>query len=559
MAAVIMSCLLLDACNNTAEKIDSVMVEDIATMNEKAGESIKATLNYAAQNKGTISESTQLKYVLLTNSFYSSTGYKPVWSHEEERLSIADSVQHFIQQSERFGFFPGDYHAEQLQQLFLTADTDSAERKNAVLWAKKDLLLTDACLRLLHDLKFGRLLPDSTELTSDTGYRAKYMLALLQQLTTGKQIWATMLAAEPKKTGYTQLKNLIGSFLDSMDRKAYTYVRYPFKKHDSKDSIGFIKNLQQRLYESNCIAFTNKLPDSLQLENAIKKYQQLKGLAADGRYGTQLVKMMNNTDVEKFKRIAITLDRYKLLPDSMPEKYIWVNLPAYYLELRDHDTVVLYSKIICGKPETRTPVLTSTITNMITYPTWTVPTSIIAKQYLPKLKGNPYYLSRIGLKLLNEKGETVDPTTVNWEKYSRGIPYRVMQGSGDRNALGVIKFNFFNPYDVYLHDTNERWLFKKSARALSHGCVRVQEWEQLAYYIARNDSTNLKPGDTLRYTTDSIRNWLATKQTKRIGIKNRLPLFINYMSCEGIDGKIKFYDDIYADDKALREKYFSKR
>jgi murein L,D-transpeptidase YcbB/YkuD len=342
-----------------------------------------------------------------------------------------------------------------------------------------------------------------------------------------------------------------------MDRRTYTYVVYPYKKMDSKDSLFFIKTLQKRLSESKCISFTNKLPDSTQLDSSIKKFQRQKGIKADGKISTAFVKMLNTSDAERFKRIAITLDRYKKLPAVMPEKFIWVNLPCYYLELWDHDTMALFSKIICGKPDTRTPLLVSAISDMIIYPTWTVPTSIIAKQYLPKLKSNPNYLSRLGLRLVNGKGETISAGSVDWSKYSKGIPYKVMQGSGDNNALGVMKFNFENSYAVYLHDTNQRYLFKNASRAFSHGCVRVQEWDKLAMYIAKNDSMNLKRGDTLRYNNDSIHNWLAEKKYKRVVVKNQLPLYITYFSCEGKDGKIKFYEDIYGEDKALREKYFS--
>jgi L,D-transpeptidase YcbB len=196
---------------------------------------------------------------------------------------------------------------------------------------------------------------------------------------------------------------------------------------------------------------------------------------------------------------------------------------------------------------------------MVIYPTWTVPNSIITKQYLPKLKKNPNYLNRLGLKLKNNKGQIIDASSINWDKYSKGIPYKVVQGSGDNNALGIMKFNFDNEYAVYLHDTNQRYLFKNSARALSHGCVRVQEWDKLAYFIARNDSMLVKTGDTLRYTVDSIKQWLTEKRYRRIDVTNHIPLFITYFSCEGKDSAIKFYEDIYGEDKMLREKYFSNK
>jgi len=387
----------------------------------------------------------------------------------------------------------------------------------------------------------------------------KFFIASLNKLLEKKDFSGLLVSLQPKHKKYWQLKKGIKRFIDSMDRRVFTHVTYPYKKGDPKDSLYFIKALQKRLAESNYINSGKKLPDSTELSIAIKKYQVQKRLKADGKFGKELISSLNSNDAERFKRIAITLDRYKQLPDKMPEKYIWVNLPGYYLELLNADTVVFESKVICGKPETRTPLLTSEISDIVTYPTWTVPTSIIVKQYLPKLKNNPNYISRLGLKLMNVKGEVINPGTINWAKYSKGIPYRIVQGSGDNNSLGVIKFNFDNPYAVYLHDTNQRYLFKNASRALSHGCVRVQEWEKLAYFIAGNDSTLSKNKDSLKYTADSIRNWISNKERHMVDVKNHIPLFIRYFSCEEKNGMIKFYEDIYGEDKQLMEKYFAKK
>ncbi len=278
----------------------------------------------------------------------------------------------------------------------------------------------------------------------------------------------------------------------------------------------------------------------------------------DGKVNAKFINVLNNNDVEKFQRIAVTLDRYKLLPDTLPVTYIWVNLPAYFLKVWDHDTLVFESKVIVGKPTTPTPVLTSQISDMVTYPQWTIPESIIKKDILPALKKDPGYLARKGYNLIDAKGQVVNPFTINWAKYKKGIPWKVMQGSGDDNALGIFKFNFNNPYSVYLHDTNERYLFSNSARALSHGCVRVQKWEALAYYIARNDSLNQTENHQLSYNIDSIKTWLSNKDRKRIIVKSRLPLFIEYFTCEAKKDKLVFYDDIYNDDRMLAEKYFWK-
>ena len=554
---IIILCLFVIACNSGDTLTDKQIVQDPGHMDKKASGNIHEALEFAIKNNGKIEDSISLGFAAIVNSFYGSTDYQPVWSSKEKWEPLADSLYNLIANAELEGLFPKDYHFKNLKTVKNKLDTDSLKRMDAALWTRADLMFTDAFMRIMKDLKYGRLQPDSITINKDSVVNNDFFIKNLNSLIEKKQFTSLLNSLQPAHKGYWNLKKGIKKFLDSMDRRTYTYVTYPYKKNDTKDSLFFIKTFQKRLIESGVINYADKFSDSTQLSEAVKKYQKQKGLKQDGKISSSLIKLINTSDAERFKRIAITLDRYKQLPAKMPEKYIWVNLPGYYLWVIDHDTIALESKVICGKPDTRTPLLNSAITDMVTYPTWTVPTSIIAKQYLPKLKNNPGYLARLGLKLVNAKGENIDGNNVNWSKYSKGIPFKIMQGSGDNNALGIFKFNFNNPYAVYLHDTNQRYLFKNSSRALSHGCVRVQEWEKLAFYIAKNDSINTRSTDTLKYNTDSIKNWIANKERHRIDVKNKIPVFFRYFSCEGKDGKIKFYDDIYGEDKALREKYFT--
>lgn len=548
---------LITSCHNNKSGVDK---EKIVTkpedMDSQTAKSIEDVLQYSMQNKGKIDDSIHLQFISSVNNFYTGNKYKNIWSHKEKWDPSADSLIEYINNAAQYGLFSKDYQLKYLQSIKNKIDTDSLKRTDAILWTKADLLLTDAFMHLVRDLKEGRLNRDSVSLNKKQSIDS-LLSGSLTAFIPGRQLSLFLINLQPKNQGYQDLIKLLPEFLDSMDKKVYTYVHFPYKAKDQNDSLLFVKTLQKRLGESNCITNIKSLPDTLELKTAIKKYQKLRNIKQDGKISTALIKLMNINDAERFKRIAINLDRYKQLPDSMPEKYIWVNLPAYYLQLWDHDTLVMDSKVIVGKPATRTPLLNSFISDMVTYPTWTVPSSIIAKQYLPKLKNNPGYLSKLGLHLVNYKGETVDGNSINWSKYKKGIPFKVMQGSGDDNALGIFKFNFNNDYSVYLHDTNQRYLFKNALRSLSHGCVRVQQWEKLANYIAVNDSLNLKPGESLRYTTDSIKTWIDNKINKRIAVKNKVFLFIRYFTCEAKDGKIKFYDDIYGEDKAIREKYFA--
>ena len=198
-------------------------------------------------------------------------------------------------------------------------------------------------------------------------------------------------------------------------------------------------------------------------------------------------------------------------------------------------------------------MLTSAISELITYPKWTIPASIIEKEVLPGIKKNRKYLQKKGYSLFDRKGNEINPDSVDWSKYKKTIPYHVIQGSGDANALGVLKFNFKNKYAVYLHDTNERYLFARNDRAMSHGCIRVQEWKPLAYYVIRNDSVYNDADPRI----DSLQKWLHNKEKHSISIHDKLPLFIRYFTCEGKKSGIIFYNDIYGEDKKLAEKYFA--
>jgi L,D-transpeptidase YcbB len=547
----------LAACGNSGNGKPSQLVNNPGDMDAAVSGNLEEVLAYALAHNGKIDDSTRLRMAAVVNVFYQKRDFDIVWSRREQWQPLADSLYRFIETAELQGLFPNDYHFKQLRWLKRLLDSNAQKRTDAVLWTRADLLLTDGLMGLMQDLKQGRLQADSLGLANKPAMVDGFFAKHAQQILEKKALLPVLEGLQPRHRGYQELKRGIPRFLDSMDRRVYTYVHYPYK--DSTDSIRFVKLLQKRLHESNCIDLGGKRPDSLQLQAAVKKYQKLKGLKADGKINTALMRVINTNDMERFKRIAITLDRYKQLPEKMPERFIWVNLPGYYLQVWDHDTLAMESRTVVGKPGTPTPQLTSTITNMVTYPTWTVPTSIIAKEMLPGLKRNPGYLARRGLKLLNAKGQPINPASVNWAKYSKGIPFRIQQGSGDGNALGIFKFNFDNPFAVYLHDTNQRYLFKNASRALSHGCVRVQDWQKLAFYIATLDSVSAKPTDSLRYTTDSIRSWLAHKNSLRMEVKSKVPLYIRYFSCEGKDGKIKFYDDIYGDDKALREQYFTDR
>jgi len=540
-------------CNNHDAVKEKEIVKTPEQMDDQVADNIKSVLLFANTHNGLINDSIQLSQFQLVNSFYQKNNFRGIWSKKEYWKPVADSMFSFIKNSKYYGLYPEDYHYHELDSLRSKIQNDSLARMDAVAWTRADLMLSDAFMNTLKDLKEGRIVPDSLSIVNKQKFIDSFFITRQDKAIASNNISEMFQSVEPDNTNYLALRNALKSFVDSMDTRKFLHISYPYG-----DTIKFYKDLHKRLLQSGFGNSGIEIPDSVALSNSVKKYQSKHKLTADGKPGQGTIRSLNSNDNEKFRRIAITLDRYKQLPE-LPESYIWVNLPGFYLKVWNHDTVVLQSKVIIGKPSTRTPVLASAISNMVIYPNWTIPESIIRKEILPALKTDPGYLYRKGFSLVDRKGETVDPFTVDWSKYKKGIPWKIVQGSGDDNALGIFKFNFNNPYSVYLHDTNQRYLFKNTDRALSHGCVRVQNWEALAFYITRNDSLATKEGHTPAYNTDSLKTWIANKGRKTVMVKKRLPLYIEYFTCEEENNKIVVYNDIYNEDEELALKYFANK
>ena len=540
-------------CKNRDAVKEKEIVKTPEQMDEQVAVNIKSVLLFASAHNGLINDSIRLSRFQLVNSFYQKNNFQGIWSKKENWKPVADSMFFFIKNSKDYGLYPEDYHFKELDSLRSKIQNDSLVRMDAIAWTKADLMLSDAFMNTLKDLKEGRIVPDSSSIINKQKFIDSFFISNQEKVIASNNISEIFQSVEPDNNNYLALRDALKSFVDSMDTRKFLYIGYPYS-----DTVKFYKDLHKRLLQSGFGNPAIEMPDSATLSNIVKQYQSKHKLTVDGKPGQGTVGFLNSNDNEKFRRIAITLDRYKQLPE-LPESYIWVNLPGFYLKVWDHDTVVLQSKVIIGKPSTRTPVLTSAISNLVIYPNWTIPQSIIRKDILPALKIDPGYLYRKGFSLVDYNGETVDPFSIDWSKYKKGIPWKIVQGSGDDNALGIFKFNFNNPYSVYLHDTNQRYLFNNSYRALSHGCVRVQNWQALAFYIARKDSLATREGHTPAYNTDSLKTWIANKDRKTVIVKKRLPLYIEYFTCEEKNNKIVVYNDIYNEDEDLAQKYFANK
>ncbi len=534
------------ACGDDYDESKPDIVNEPGQITEHVVNHIERMLERADKESSRINDSTLLTHADLTEAFYKENDLKPVWANAGAWLPIADSLMAFIDSCRVYGLFPGDYHQKNLASIRLQT-LDTLKAKDAVLWTTGDLLMTDAFLSMAKDIKQGRIPVDTTTGRRDSVVDGKIYVDVLKQFVQRKSIYELMHSLEPKHDGYVQLREALPSFIDSAEFKRSTYINYPMK-----DSAVLVEMVQRRMFELDYMQSPKEEMDTTALKKLIAGYQKKNKLQVTGKLNAETVNKLNMTDLERFKLVALTMDKYKQIPDTMPSTRVWVNIPSYWLKVFAEDTVTLESRVIVGTSKTPTPEIVSMIGNFVTYPQWTVPFSIIHKEMIPRIQKDINYLVKQNLMVVDKDDNVVDPKKIDWKKMSKKyFPYQIKQRQGDDNSLGVMKFNFRNKHSVYLHDTNARWLFQKTQRSLSHGCVRVQKWKELAEFLVRND--------TLKIPVDSLNSWISRKEKRVVSGFERVPIFIRYFTCEGKEGKIRFYEDIYGNDRILRERYFANK
>jgi len=511
---------------------------------------IKSLFNNQKESNNRIEDSIILSTPNETSSAYQERNYEPYWINAEGLTNNGKSLINFVINARNYGLIPEAYNVQKTTNQYNNLKIDTLwenARKNPKNWARMDILLTDAFLSISRNLDLGYIPLDS--LSKDKSYiSSKYRKALVEILDADNLI-QILESFEPTTPSYKELKKHLPAFLSNTDfSKKLTFIDYPIKNQDK-----FINQIIKRSKEENFLAQDVTTLDSVQLSTLIKKIQEKKNLEIDGKYGRQVIFALNNTDQEKYFKIVINMDRLRRNREEYPNRYLWVNLPSFYLQVFENGVTKIESKVIIGKPYTRTPLITSKIDQITTYPTWTIPTSIISKEILPNIKKNNGYLNRKGYSLYDATGKKVNPDSVNWSSYEKGIPFRVVQPGGDANSLGIMKFNFPNKHSVYLHDTNQRGLFNNSFRSLSHGCVRVQNWDSLYQYIILSDKkANVDDIASNHLMVDSVKNWLSAKKRRTISVTNELPIYIRYFTVAPKNGKIEFYEDVYGEDGKIR-------
>lgn len=347
-------------------------------------------------------------------------------------------------------------------------------------------------------------------------WREKDKYIKLIQSTQNDSIFKLLSSLEPNNPLYNRYMNALRKFVSKNNISANPITI----KNPKTDSLGAIQDARIALLYHHYLVDSVKYNDSAYLV-ALKHFQKDNNLNSDGVLGTATIKALERDNSKKFQLLAINADRWrKEQIKELPDRYVWVNLPSYRLKIINHDTLQLEKKVVIGKSNLKneTPILESAINQIVLWPTWSVPQSIV-KYEMKSFKG--YVVTKNG----------------NWTS--------VVQPPGPRNALGVVKILFPNKHSVYIHDTPSKSTFGADLRAASHGCVRCQDPLEVASILMSMDTFKLDYDSLVALKDSKI-------STRTFRLKKPVPVYFRYFTAEAdFKGDVKFYDDVYKRDKQM--------
>lgn len=475
----------------------SALLPVTASPNGAVGDSeLKARL----AGTGPLSIAGEPVHAALLRRFYDEHGNQPLWATHPAQ---ATALWHAVLNAEDQGLDPDNFHV-------------AAFAKTGLSPTDRDLLLSDAFLGYAEALARGVMPSETRSDDEDLSAGPVDVVATLDTALASADPKAVIEGLAPRSPGYAALRRAYDTYRAMA--KAGGWPRVPDAQSPER-----VRVLQHRLAIEGYLpaGYATNLMDAQTLQ-ALKSFQERHGLTPDGVLGNATVIELNVPAELRARQIAVNLERMRWLPHDMPGDRVWVNTANEHLQLFRNDQPVFTTRVVVGQADKQTPEFHAQIVSVLYNPPWYIPYGIAQKEIMPLIESDPEYLEKHHMTV-RDNGS-------------------ILQEAGPYSALGRLKFEMPNRFDVYLHDTPLRSYFALANRRLSHGCVRVQNPRELASLL-------------LGTSEDDITKGINTGSTYRHALPQPIPVFIVYQTAyvdEG--GTLQFRQDVYQRDNDIAQR-----
>ena len=532
--------LLVAACRNNDAAIPESHQGDVAENWTPGGltrvRNIPvATLQQAIQSRVTTGKRPKgldegdWKRVLKLYEYYQ---HVPLWLEEDADSERADQLVDALATVHEHGLVGNAYPLEELRAALAPIDKNRRPRPEQL--AEADVLLTSIYVALGEDLLTGQI--DPAKVSPDWRIRQSTadVDSLLARTLRGSPLARAIELMRPQDEQYRALREQLRRYREIAAAGGWKRVPDgPKLRPGDTAQVERLVALRERLAAEEFIDRGDIAADSAgravyegDLAGAVAAFQRRHGIVVDSILGPGTLASLNLSAQYRAGQIMANLERYRWMPRSLGDRYIYVNVPAFHLDAYEDGKPVLSMKVIVGQDyaDQATPAFADLMTYLEFAPYWNVPEKIAEEELWPKINADPSYLEEHDYEIVNDRGEP-----------------RIRQRPGEKNALGTVKFIFPNDLNIYLHDTPERSLFQRDVRAFSHGCIRVEKPLELAKYALTGT-----PG----WTEDRIERATAGPN-RQVVLKRKIPVYIVYFTAYVRDGELWFANDLYERDSEL--------
>jgi murein L,D-transpeptidase YcbB/YkuD len=481
---------------------------------------------------------------------YETSGYSLLWVQNVRVRPQGLAVIQLLQNADAKGLDPEDYDGSRWQGRLLKLGHNPTEADLISF----DTALTVSTMRYIRAIHCGRANPKEFKFELDTAGQQLPLAEFMQtQVLNASDPAAEIQKLEPPFLGYRKLLALLPVYEGYANRAegekfpTVTKTVRPGQPYAGVVPLG------------RFLQIIGDIPAGVQLDpsatvyqgalvDGVKHYQDRHGETPTGNLDARTVNELNTPPAVRIRQIKLTLERWRWLPHSFSQPPVVVNLPEYRVRAMNPDgTVAFYKNVIIGKAYGhKSPVFEKDIQYVVFRPYWDVTPSIQRSEIVPHIQKDPTYIATHNFEVVTPQGEVVTDNQVSPEVLEgiKSLHLMVRQKPGDTNSLGLVKIIFPNPDNVYLHGTDAPELFTQDVRDFSHGCIRVQNPEDLVAWVLRNN-----PGWDLARVKATMN---GEKNNLQVNLTTRIPVLIVYGTATvNEENQIRFFDDIYGYDAEL--------
>ena len=485
--------------------------------------------------------------------YYAVPDQRTLWVDGNGLTERGKAVIGEIEQADDYGLRAADYPLPNFAE-FNMSDAGATQ-----WFADAEIKISYAVLGYARDARGGRINPSRLSANLDPDLALPNPSEVIESIAIRSDPAAYLRSFQPDQPQFEALRQklieLRGGKVEASSKPAVIIPDGPVLKLGVMDER--VALLRKRLDMPADTADATRFDE--QVLDAVRKFQLAHGSIPDGMVGAGTRALLNSVGQHprqvgspaRIRSVLINMERWRWLPHDLGSFYVNVNIPEFMLRVMSDDKPTYTTRVVVGKVDKQTPIFSRDMQEIVFGPFWNVPTSIKVEEIRPYLREeaswfgggawNTAVFQRHDLRI-RYAGRELDPAAIDWNRVDIRT-LELFQPPGPANVLGRVKFVFPNKHDVYMHDTPQKFLFANEVRAESHGCMRVQNPDQLAAVLLKQDQ-NWSQARTM--------SAIDIGYDQHIALRQKIPVYITYFTLKiNADGSVSTYGDIYGHDARM--------